>query len=129
MPTYAYDQAELRKALGQLAFGAGLAMVLAYQWNINHVMMIQTIMLLRGAYSNQLVQIHLLGHPATGTLARPFKVDNPFECVAVSGSGGGGVRGGVGERERGSRAGGGGGSSMRWLLAGGAAHMRTGHGR
>jgi len=37
-------------------------------------LVIQSVVPLKGLFENKLVKIHLLGNPATGELARPWKV-------------------------------------------------------
>jgi hypothetical protein len=78
VPQWEYDTEEVKKALQQLLFGGALTSFLVYQFNFSQVLLIQSIMLLRTAYGNPLVQVHLLGRPADGKLARPFKVENPM---------------------------------------------------
>lgn len=73
-----YDLQELRKAATQLLIGIGFTTLLVYKFEIRQVLILQAIFALRGLYSNQLVQIHLLGRPATGDLKRPFKAPNPL---------------------------------------------------
>ena len=78
LPTWQYDLQELRKAATQLLVGIGFTTLLVYKFEIRQVLILQAIFALRGLYSNQLVQIHLLGRPATGDLKRPFKAPNPL---------------------------------------------------
>jgi len=58
--------------------GVVIMLVLHLYWNFNQPLFIQTILPLKNLYSNQIVQIHLLGKPAEGDLKRPFKSSSPF---------------------------------------------------
>ena len=78
MPTWEYDQQETRKAAQQLLFGAAFTTFLVFQFSFNQVLLIQAVMLVRGAFSSPVVQIHLFGRPATDALKRPFVTASPF---------------------------------------------------
>ena len=84
IPTWEYDLQELKKAAQQVLMGAAFTALLVLQFNVYQVLLIQPLMLLRGAFTSPIVRIHVLGYAATDANKRPFVVSNPLACVVVS---------------------------------------------
>ncbi len=55
-----------------------------YYWkHVVQALVVQAVMLPLNLYETGLFKVHLLGQPATGPLARPFKEDNPFAAYVA----------------------------------------------
>jgi hypothetical protein len=53
--------------------GIGMMAVMHLYFAYTNPLLIQSIIPLKGAFEGNLVKVHLLGQPATGDLARPWK--------------------------------------------------------
>lgn len=69
-----YDQVQLRQAYKSQLMGIGMMLFMHVYLKYTNPLLIQSIIPLKSLFENKLVQIHLLGKPATGELARPWKV-------------------------------------------------------
>ncbi len=69
----AYDLSKLRELFKAQAMGVGMMAVMHLYLKYTNPLLIQSIIPLKGAFEGNLVKIHLLGSPATGELARPWK--------------------------------------------------------
>jgi hypothetical protein len=69
----AYDLSQLKAAYKAQLMGVGMMAVMHLYMKYTNPLLIQSIIPLKGAFEGNLVKIHLLGQPATGDLARPFK--------------------------------------------------------
>ncbi|TPX64823.1 hypothetical protein SpCBS45565_g05597 [Spizellomyces sp. 'palustris'] len=73
-----YDITKLKETLrGQVVAMAILGFI-HYKWGYLRPLLLQSVLGLRTLYQAQLVQVHILGKPATGDLARPWKAASPF---------------------------------------------------
>jgi len=68
-----YDLAETSKQVRQLAIGIAMMGFLHLYMKYTQPLFLQSLLPLKGIYDAKVVQIHLLGKPATGDLSRPFK--------------------------------------------------------
>lgn len=69
----AYDLQKLRELFKAQLMGVGMMGVMHIYFKYTNPLLIQSIIPLKGAFEGNLVKIHLLGQPATGELARPWK--------------------------------------------------------
>ncbi|CAI6334025.1 unnamed protein product [Periconia digitata] len=69
----AYDQEQLKSLFKAQLMGVGMMGFMHLYMQYTNPLLIQSIIPLKGAFEGNLVKIHLLGHPATGDLSRPFK--------------------------------------------------------
>ncbi|KAF2789612.1 inorganic phosphate transport PHO88 [Melanomma pulvis-pyrius CBS 109.77] len=69
----AYDLQQLRALFKAQLMGVGMMAVMHFYFKYTNPLLIQSIIPLKGAFEGNLVKIHLLGHSATGELARPWK--------------------------------------------------------
>jgi hypothetical protein len=68
-----YDIQQLRALFKAQLMGVGMMAVMHFYFKYTNPLLIQSIIPLKGAFEGNLVKIHLLGQPATGDLARPWK--------------------------------------------------------
>lgn len=68
-----YDKGQLRQLIRSQLMGVGMMGVMHLYFKYTNPLLIQSIIPLKGAFESNLVKIHVLGKPATGDLARPFK--------------------------------------------------------
>lgn len=68
-----YDETQLRQAFKSQAMGVAMMCVMHGYFKYSNPLFLQSIMPLKSLFENKLVQIHLLGKPARGDLARPWK--------------------------------------------------------
>jgi hypothetical protein len=68
-----YDIQQLRSLFKAQLMGVGMMAVMHFYFKYTNPLLIQSIIPLKGAFEGNLVKIHLLGQPATGDLARPWK--------------------------------------------------------
>ena len=73
-----YDLAEVSKLLRSSYTSLAMMAVMHLYFKFTQPLFVQSIMGLKGLYDAKLVAIHLLGKPATGDLARPFKAPSMF---------------------------------------------------
>jgi hypothetical protein len=69
----AYDLQKLRELYKAQLMGVGMMAVMHIYFKYTNPLLIQSIIPLKGAFEGNLVKVHLLGEPATGDLARPWK--------------------------------------------------------
>ncbi|CBY00765.1 hypothetical protein IAQ61_011670 [Plenodomus lingam] len=69
----AYDLSKLRELFKAQLMGVGMMAVMHLYFKYTNPLLIQSIIPLKGAFEGNLVKVHLLGQPATGDLARPWK--------------------------------------------------------
>ncbi|KAL6706718.1 phosphate transporter (Pho88) [Coniothyrium glycines] len=69
----AYDLQKMRELFKAQLMGVGMMGVMHLYFKYTNPLLIQSIIPLKGAFEGNLVKIHLLGQPATGDLARPWK--------------------------------------------------------
>ncbi|KAI8940982.1 hypothetical protein NX059_002232 [Plenodomus lindquistii] len=69
----AYDLQKLRELFKAQLMGVGMMGVMHIYFKYTNPLLIQSIIPLKGAFEGNLVKVHLLGQPATGDLARPWK--------------------------------------------------------
>ncbi|KNG50503.1 inorganic phosphate transporter pho88 [Stemphylium lycopersici] len=69
----AYDLSKLRELFKAQMMGVGMMGVMHLYFGYTNPLLIQSIIPLKGAFEGNLVKVHLLGQPATGDLARPWK--------------------------------------------------------
>jgi len=69
-----YDESQLRQAYKSQLMGVGMMLFMHVYLKYTNPLIIQSIIPLKSLFENKLVQIHLQGKPATGELARPWKV-------------------------------------------------------
>ncbi|KAF2273165.1 inorganic phosphate transport PHO88 [Westerdykella ornata] len=74
----AYDLQQLRQLFKNQLMGVGMMAFMHLYLKYTNPLLIQSIIPLKGAFEGNLVKIHLLGHPATGDLQRPWKVASGF---------------------------------------------------
>jgi hypothetical protein len=74
----AYDLAQLRTLFKSQLMGVGMMAFMHFYMKYTNPLLIQSIIPLKGAFEGNLVKIHLLGQPATGDLARPWKAAAGF---------------------------------------------------
>ncbi|KAF1823189.1 inorganic phosphate transport PHO88 [Dissoconium aciculare CBS 342.82] len=70
---HAYDSQQLRGLFKSQLMGIGMMAVMHLYFAYTNPLLIQSIIPLKGAFEGNLVKVHLLGQPATGDLARPWK--------------------------------------------------------
>ncbi|KAI8929218.1 inorganic phosphate transporter Pho88 [Entophlyctis helioformis] len=68
-----FDQEQLQTSITQTLTAAAILIFVHVQWGYLRPLFLQSIMSLRTIWTSQLFQIHVLGQPATGKLARPWK--------------------------------------------------------
>ena len=68
-----YDETQLRQAFKSQAMGVAMMCVMHGYFKYSNPLFLQSIIPLKSLFENKLVQIHLLGKPARGDLARPWK--------------------------------------------------------
>jgi len=73
-----YDVSEVKKLAQRAAMMVVISGFVVYQFQSVQPMLIQTVMGLQGLVQSKLILVHLLGYPATGAYARPWKADNPL---------------------------------------------------
>jgi len=71
-----YDMSKVKQMAGNTLLTVALSCFLYYKFNIIKPLAIQSIFAIKNIIDQPLVSIHLLGKPATGDLARPFKANN-----------------------------------------------------
>lgn len=74
----AYDLQQLRALFKSQLMGVGMMAFMHFYMKYTNPLLIQSIIPLKGAFEGNLIKIHLLGYPATGDLARPFKAPSGF---------------------------------------------------
>lgn len=74
-----YDLTEWQNQFKQTLIPLGLIMALHLYGGFTQPLIIQTLLPWKALYSTPLLQIYLLGKPAEGSNARPFKKPNPLE--------------------------------------------------
>jgi len=72
-----YDTAELWKLVKGNLIGMAITLFIHIKWGFVPPLVIQVAMSPVTLWSNPLVQLYLIGKPATGSLARPFKAEAP----------------------------------------------------
>lgn len=75
---HAYDTAQLKQAFRSQLMGMGMMVVMHLYFKYTNPLLIQSIIPLKGAFEGNLFKIHVLGHPASGDLKRPFKAPAGF---------------------------------------------------
>lgn len=74
-----HDLSQLRSAYKSVLTGVGMMVVMHVYFKYTNPLLIQSIIPLKGLFENKLVQIHVLGKPASGDLKRPWKAAaSPF---------------------------------------------------
>jgi hypothetical protein len=74
----AYDLSQLKQLFKSQVMGMGMMGVMHIYFKYTNPLLIQSILPLKGAFEGNLVKVHLLGQPATGDLARPWKAAAGF---------------------------------------------------
>lgn len=82
---HAYDLAQLRALFKAQLMGVAMMAVMHLYFKYTNPLVIQSIIPLKGAFEGNLVKVHLLGHPATGDLKRPWKQAGGFMGMAQGG--------------------------------------------
>lgn len=83
----AYDLQQLKGLFKAQMMGVGMMGVMHLYFKYTNPLLIQSIIPLKGVFEGNLVKIHLLGHPATGDLQRPWK-----QAGGLMGMGGGEIK-------------------------------------
>ncbi|KAK9814806.1 hypothetical protein WJX72_011852 [[Myrmecia] bisecta] len=73
-----YDAGEVRNQLIKVVMGTAIVGALYYYKGVLQALVIQAVMLPLNLFEAGIFKVHVLGEPAAGKLARPFKEDNPF---------------------------------------------------
>ncbi|KAI8919248.1 hypothetical protein PhCBS80983_g00248 [Powellomyces hirtus] len=73
-----YDVKKLIEAARSQLIAMAMIGFMHYKWGYLRPLLLQSVLGLKAIYQAQLVQVHLVGTPATGALARPWKVPSPF---------------------------------------------------
>ncbi|KAI5800147.1 inorganic phosphate transporter Pho88 [Peziza echinospora] len=82
-----HDETQLRAAYKSVAMGVGMMVVMHVYFKYTNPLLIQSVLPLKAVFENKLVQIHVLGHPASGDLKRPWKAaGNPFAALTGGGA-------------------------------------------
>ncbi|MBW0508293.1 hypothetical protein O181_048008 [Austropuccinia psidii MF-1] len=68
-----YDLSQTSTAIRSVLMGVLMMMFLHLYMKYDAPLFLQSLMPLKAVYENKVVQIHVLGSPATGDLKRPFK--------------------------------------------------------
>jgi len=68
-----YDLKEVSKNTPSMLIGIAIMAVMHLKFGYTQPLLIQSVMPLKSLYENPIIRIHILGYPATGDLARPFK--------------------------------------------------------
>jgi len=71
-----YDLSKCKQMFSNVAITVALSGFLYYKFQIIKPLAIQSIFAIKNLLEQPLVSIHILGKPATGSLARPFKSGN-----------------------------------------------------
>jgi len=71
-----YDMSKVKQMFFNTFLTMGLSIFLYAKFKILKPLPIQTLFAVKNLLEQPLVSIHILGKPATGDLARPFKVNN-----------------------------------------------------
>lgn len=75
---HAYDMGQLKQAFRSQLMGMGMMVVMHFYFKYTNPLLIQSIIPLKSAFEGNLFKIHVLGHPASGDLKRPFKAAAGF---------------------------------------------------
>ncbi|KAI7219519.1 inorganic phosphate transport PHO88 [Hortaea werneckii] len=75
---HSYDQQQLRGLFKAQLMGVGMMCVMHLYFHYTNPLLIQSIIPLKGAFEQNLVKVHILGHPASGDLKRPWKANAGF---------------------------------------------------
>lgn len=73
-----YDTMECRKQMQQVVIGTAIMVILHLWLGLLQPLFLQMILPWKSLITQPLVQIHLMGYAAEGSLKRPFKQPNPF---------------------------------------------------
>ena len=73
-----YDKKQVLAVAGQTALQVAIMAGIHYKWGYLRPLFLQAILGYKTLYSMPLVQVHVLGVEAAGTLARPWRPANPF---------------------------------------------------
>ena len=77
-----YDTEQTRTLLTQTLTTIAMIVFMHLQWGYLRPMLLQTVLGFRTLWSNALFKVYILGQPATGALARPWKTMNTFGQTA-----------------------------------------------
>ncbi|KAI9095519.1 inorganic phosphate transporter Pho88 [Phlyctochytrium arcticum] len=75
-----YDVGKLKELFRSQVTAMVILGFIHFKWGYLRPLLLQSVLGFRSLYQTQLVQIHLLGRPATGDLARPWKAASPFSA-------------------------------------------------
>lgn len=84
---HAYDIQQLRGLFKAQLMGVGMMAVMHLYFKYTNPLLIQSIIPLKGAFEGNLVKVHLLGHPASGDLKRPWKQNSGMMGMMGQGQG------------------------------------------
>ncbi|KAI8586725.1 inorganic phosphate transporter Pho88 [Geranomyces variabilis] len=73
-----YDVQKILETARSQAIAIAIMGFMHYKWGYIRPLFLQAVLGLKGMYQQNLVKVHLLGEPATGGLARPWKTASPF---------------------------------------------------
>ncbi|KAJ3015164.1 hypothetical protein HKX48_004745 [Thoreauomyces humboldtii] len=77
-----YDVKKLVEQIRSQALAIAMIGFMHFKWGYLRPLLLQSILGLKAIYQAQLVQVHILGRPTVGELARPWKVASPFGATA-----------------------------------------------
>ncbi|RKO84418.1 inorganic phosphate transporter Pho88, partial [Blyttiomyces helicus] len=73
-----YDIKKIKAQIQSQATAMLIIGLMHWKWGYLRPLLLQSILGIKAILALQLVQIHILGRPAIGELARPFKTASPF---------------------------------------------------
>ena len=73
-----YDRKQLMQQLYQFGIAIGMISFLHFKWGYIRPLTLQAILGLKTLYGIPLVQVHILGKQAVGSLARPWRPKTMF---------------------------------------------------
>jgi hypothetical protein len=70
-----YDRQQLRSLVRAQLMGIAMMCGMHFYFKYTNPLVIQSVIPLKSAFEGNLIKIHLLGHPASGDLKRPWKAN------------------------------------------------------
>ncbi|KAJ3160458.1 hypothetical protein HDU86_000792 [Geranomyces michiganensis] len=77
-----YDVKKIVEIARSQAVSLGMIALMHFKFGYVRPLLLQSVLGLKSLYEAQLVQVHVLGRPAAGELARPWKVASPLAGLA-----------------------------------------------
>ncbi|KAF9352451.1 hypothetical protein BGX26_009737 [Mortierella sp. AD094] len=76
-----YDLEQNSQVLKQNLVTLALMVFMHFKFGVIRPLIIHSILPIKNVFESKWAQVHLLGKPAVGDLARPWKADNPFAAL------------------------------------------------